>query len=146
MNSSASRSSSAVVAPGRTWSPSNASVSATIAPAAAIWSSSWADFRTIMRDSRPAPTPPAPPRKPVDRPIGVDTDEVTPQPVVTDERLRLLVVEGQPLVDSLRRVVGAPLELRAAEQALASNVVGKLELEDDRKVPSDLVQHRVERV
>src|SRR5829696_7267212 len=57
MRSSAILSSSPVVAPGFTCSPSSDSVSATTAPALAIWSSSRADLRMITSGRRPARAP-----------------------------------------------------------------------------------------
>src|SRR3954471_4312299 len=129
MNSSASASSSPVVTPGRTCSPISASVSATIRPARAICSISWGDLRMIMRNPAPAPTESAPPLSSrlrraygsgkhllqrgvnlgedlVDRPVGVEADDIAARrAVVLDERRGLAVVDLEALPDRLRRVV-----------------------------------------
>ena len=80
------------------------------------------------------------------RPVAVDPDEIAEDPVVPDERLRLAVVELEPLLDRLRRVVCPPLFLGAPMQALERDLVGDLKLEDDRQRAADLGQHRVERL
>ena len=56
------------------------------------------------------------------------------------------VVEPQPLVDRLGRVVGAALLGRAPEHPLDAHLVGELELEDDVEVAADLAQHLLERL
>ena len=61
----------------------------------------------------------------------MDPDEVAEQPVVGDERLGLAVVELEPLLDRLGRVVRPPFLLGAPMQALECHVVRDLQLEDD---------------
>src|SRR5215204_7030866 len=131
MNSSTIPSSSAVVTPGRTCSARSACASATIAPACCMTSSSAADFRRIIAGSRRGDLlgPPDPlhrtaarmsgfaascgPRRsllerlldlgehPVHGLVGVDPDEVALRAVVADQRLRLAVIQLQPLRDRL---------------------------------------------
>src|SRR5215208_4427230 len=130
MNSSAIRSSSPVVVPGRTCSPSSAIVSATISPARAICSSSWVDFRTIT-GSRPGnyllERVLHLGEDPVHGLVRVHTDKIALRAVVLDERLGLLVVQGETAVDCLGRVVRAPLGRGAPLQALPGDGVRQLE-------------------
>ena len=62
----------------------------------------------------------------VDGAVGVDADDVRlVRAVVLDERRGLPVVELEPPLDRLRRVVGAALLRRAAEQPLAAAPPGR---------------------
>ena len=66
--------------------------------------------------------------------------------VVLDDRLRLGVVDLEPLLDQLGRVVGAALQLRTAERALHADLVRDVE-EQDRVEPAlDAGEHAVERL
>ena len=133
MNSSAIASSSAVVTPGRACSPISASVSATTRPARAIVSISCGDLRMITARSHLVERPPDLGEDLLDRPVGVDADDVAARrAVVLDERRGLAVVDLEPLADRLRRVVGAALLGGALRHPLEQHVaVGDLELEDD---------------
>src|SRR5438876_106899 len=137
MNSSAIRSSSAVVIPGCTCSPSSAIVSATSSPARAMPSISWALFLMInavppLRVSRRGHL--------LQRGLDLGEDlvlaarpvnrhEAAAYPVVLDQRLGLAVVVLESALDRIVRIVGAPLELRALAQPLESDRVGDLQRE-----------------
>src|SRR5581483_956186 len=167
MYSSAIASSSAVEIPGRTCSPTNASVSATTRPARAICSTSWVLLRMIIA-TLPCGNAPVPPvflpgsrarghlveRLPdlgedlLDGPVGVDPDHVPPRrAVVVDERSGLLVVELEPAPDRLRRVVRAVLLRGALHHPLDQGTpVGNLELEHDVQGAVELAEQLVERL
>src|SRR5919202_6811851 len=120
MNFSARRSSSSIVTPGWSCSPTNASVSATTAPARAMPSISCWDLRMITAASSAGADLLDDlldlGEHLVDGAIAVDADEVPRQAVVLDERLGLLVVEREPAADRVGRVVGAALVLRAPRE------------------------------
>src|SRR3954451_5911766 len=125
MNFSAARSSSLVVTPGRILPASRSIVLTRIAPAAAILSISAGDFLMIMRTSE---TFFEAERREGRADVVVDLDLVlrpveAPQQaaifVVVDQRLGLLMVGRQALLDLLRLVVGALVQRLAALVALA---------------------------
>jgi len=64
---------------------------------------------------------------------------------VLDDRLGFLVVRRESLVDRVRHVVCAALELRALRQSFPCELVGELQQQDDREGLVDFVQQRVER-
>ena len=72
--------------------------------------------------------------------------ELAGREVVVDHGLGLAMVGLEPALDHLGRVVGAPLELGAAQEALAAHGLVELEEEHDRERLLDLVEHRVERL
>src|SRR6266480_3972379 len=113
MCSSARRSRSSIETPGSRCSATSWSVSWTSSPARAMPSISCADLRmiTVSRSrlylfERLGDLV----EDVLDRPIGVDADDVAARrPVVLDERCRLDLVELETPLDRLRRVVGAVL-------------------------------------
>src|SRR5687767_14811276 len=122
MNFSAAVSSSFVVTPGRIMPSSSRCVRTSTSPASAILSISAGDFLTIIdldlvfesegRDRRAQVV--------VDLGGRSRAVEAAQQPellVVVDDRLRLLVVDAQALLDRLRPVVVALDELRAVDVA-----------------------------
>src|SRR5881275_824847 len=160
MNSSAMRSSSEVVMPGWSASPSKAIVSATSCPARAMPSISCADFLMIMRKDRGLTPPGSDPsssfvddsrRNLLQRGLNlrehlvltartVHGHQVTAHAVVLDERLRLAVIVLEPASNAVVGVVGAALELGALAQPLERDVVGDLQREDDAERAPDLVE------
>src|SRR5688572_17651580 len=147
MYSAAIRSSSPVVTPGSSCSPTCAIVSATMLPAAAIFAISWADLRMII--SLPGAYGIESALDLVghvlDRPAGVQRHELPRRAVVLDDRLRLLVVDGEPALGRLDRVVAPPLYAGAAEHARLGGLVVEIEEEDDVERAADLLEQLVER-
>src|SRR5216684_6031534 len=155
MNCSASSSSSSVVTPGRTCSPISSRVSTTTRPAFSIFSISAGDLRMITVVSEVWRSSPRLHvlecvldlgENFVDRTVAADRDDVAARPVVLDQRLGLLVVDAQPVVDRLGRVVVAAFEPRSLEQPAARDFVRDLQREDDVELAADLPQHLVERL
>src|SRR5207245_423445 len=122
MNCSASSSSYSVVTPGRTCSPISSSVSTTTRPAFSIFSISAGDLRMITVVSGVWRSSPRLNMLECvldlgehfgDGTVAADRDDVAASPVVLDQRLGLLVVDAQPVVDHLGRVVVAAFETRS---------------------------------
>src|SRR4051812_5815632 len=151
MNSSARRSSSRVVTPGRTAPASISRVRPTSTPASRMRRSCssvrpWSRFRrpnigrslslaalgqtssVVLRESRDDAV-----RDLVDGAHAVDLDEQAGVLVVLCQRCRLLAVDRLPLADDVLGVVGAPLGLGALEQTLDDGVLVDLELQDGVK-------------
>ena len=150
MNASAIRSSSTVVTPGSSRSPTCAIVSATSAPARAIFSISAALLRMITRPrprraGRARPRSRRRPRRSSAR--RASGDELPRRPVALDHRLGLLVVDREPACDHLRRVVRAALlERRARASAPSRRSSESSKQEHGVERPADLGEHRVERL
>src|SRR5918997_1147362 len=126
MKRSATRSRSLVVTPGRALPRSSDRQRASTCPAAAIRSISSADLVTITprRSSELVLEPQRGQRRPdvvVDlrrRAASVEAPQEVALLVVVDQRAGLLVVDGKPMLDSLRLVVVALDQLRAVAIAL----------------------------
>src|SRR6478672_2285974 len=164
MNSSARRSSSSVVMPGRTSAASSSRVRPTSRPASRMRRSCssvrpWSRFRrpNIRGPSRVAAlgqSRSAVLRQGRDDTVGdlvdgahaVDLDEEPDELVVLREGCGLLAVDRLALADDVLGVVGATLGLGALEQALDDGVLVDLELEHGVERVPVTRQHRVERV
>ena len=87
------------------------------APARAICSISWADLRMIMRRRPTCRALPGSRVDLVDRPVGVERDELAGRAVVLDDRLGLRVVDARAGARSTSGVSSSrPSSARAAEQ------------------------------
>ena len=76
-----------------------------------------------------------------DRSAGVQRHELAGGAVVLDDRLRLGVVDLEPVRDHLGRVVGAALQLRALEAPVASRPRRAGRRRGSRRAAPDLAQH-----
>src|SRR5919197_2688138 len=81
----------------------------------------------------------------LDRPLRVQRHELSGDAVVLHDRLRLGVVDLEPPLDHLGRVVVAALEPRALERPLDADRVGDVEEEDRVERLADAREHLVER-
>src|SRR5919108_2467228 len=147
MYSSAIRSSSFVVTPGRIRSARRESASATTRPARAIVSSSSCDLRMItsLRRGRGLEDFLDLREDFVDRAVGVDADEVAARAVVLDE-LFGDALHLHPVMDHLRSVVFAPLLERPRVQSLLRQLLRKLKMENDGDVAVEVLEDAVERL
>src|SRR5215471_21859149 len=147
MNSSASSSSSCVLTPGTTRSPSSAIVSATIREACSICSISAALLRMITSSHRGLLEGLLDLLEHlVDAALAVHHDDVRAHTEPLDERLGLAAIELEALRDRFRRIVLAALDLGALEHPLDRDRFGNVQHEHDGELLADLAQHVVERL
>ena len=118
MNSSAARSSSPVVTPGRARSRSSASVRATTEPAAAMRSSSRRDLRRITTaPARARPATRSASTSARSRAPSIVTIGRAERAVVLAHRPRLLLEDGHAVADDVLAVVVAVVQLGAVDVA-----------------------------
>src|SRR5204863_4161978 len=78
--------------------------------------------------------------------IPVDRDEISACAVVLDQRLRLTMIVVEPPLYRLVGVIRTAFDFGATAQPVERDLVGNLERERDAEVPSDVIEHRVERL